>query len=224
MSKIENEQLIMQLSDILDTINEDAKEYGSDLNKVPPFVSHKYIAISRAAILRITGLNSPYCQQVNEILATKEHDAVKMVQILGVVSALRYDLAAGYMKTAEELIHGELFSDFLDMASYLLEEGYKDAAAVICGASLESHLKQLAKKCDINTYISAESGTRPKKADSLNSELARATSYSVLDQKNVTAWLDLRNKAAHGSYDSYTKDQVVLMIAGIRDFITRNTA
>ena len=58
----------------------------------------------------------------------------------------------------------------------------------------------------------------------MNADLCKAGAYTKLDQKNVTAWLDLRNKAAHGSYDSYTKDQVVLMIAGIRDFITRNTA
>lgn len=224
MPKIENEQLINQLDDIISTANHEAEKFEGDLNKVPPFTAHKFIAISRAAILRITGLNSPYYQQVNEILAMHEWDSVKMVNILGVVSALRHDLVAGYMKTFEELIHGELFSDFLDMASYLLEEGYKDAAAVIGGTSLESHLKQLAKKFNININISTRSGTRPMKADSLNAELVKTTSYSVLDQKNVTAWLDLRNKAAHGSYDSYTKEQVILMIAGIRDFITRNPA
>jgi len=224
MSKIGNEQLIKQLTDIIATTEQDAGKYGGDLSKIPPFISNKFIAISRAAILRITGLNSPYCQQVNEILSTNSWDSIKMVQILGVADALRFDLEAGYMKTAEELIHGELFSDFIDMASHLLEEGYKDAAAVICGASLEGHLKQLAKKFDINTNISAESGARPKKANSINAELAKAKVYSVLDQKNVAAWLDLRNNAAHGSYDSYTKEQVVLMIAGIRDFITRNTA
>ncbi len=43
-------------------------------------------------------------------------------------------------------------------------------------------------------------------------------------QKNVTAWLDLRNKAAHGEYGKYEADQVGLMIDGIRDFITRHPA
>jgi hypothetical protein len=32
----------------------------------------------------------------------------------------------------------------LEMASYLLAEGYKDAAAVLVGSSLEGHLRNLA--------------------------------------------------------------------------------
>ena len=52
----------------------------------------------------------------------------------------------------------------------------------------------------------------------------RAEVYSKLDQKNVTAWLDLRNKAAHGHYDQYESAQVGLLISGFRDFITRNPA
>ena len=34
--------------------------------------------------------------------------------------------------------------------------------------------------------------------------------YNKLDQKSVTSWLDLKNKAAHEKYSEYTKDQVVL--------------
>ena len=58
----------------------------------------------------------------------------------------------------------------------------------------------------------------------MNAELAGANVYSKLDQKNVTAWLDLRNKAAHGKYGEYTKEQVALLIQSVRDFITRNPA
>jgi hypothetical protein len=67
------------------------------------------------------------------------------------------------------------------------------------------------------------SGT-PKKADLLNSELAAAGAYSKLDQKSITSWLDLRNKAAHGKYSEYTKEQVVLTLQGVRDFMVRYPA
>ena len=39
-----------------------------------------------------------------------------------------------------------MFENFNEMARHLLEEGYKDAAAVIGSASLESHLHRLAMK------------------------------------------------------------------------------
>lgn len=65
---------------------------------------------------------------------------------------------------------------------------------------------------------------KPKKADLLNAELAKAGGYSVLDQKNVTAWLDLRNRAAHAKYNEYTADQVALFISAVSDFIARTPA
>lgn len=58
----------------------------------------------------------------------------------------------------------------------------------------------------------------------MNADLSSAKAYSILDQKNVTAWLDLRNKAAHGEYAKYVAEQVGLLISGIRDFIDRNPA
>lgn len=60
-------------------------------------------------------------------------------------------------------------------------------------------------------------------ADTLNAEIVKAGGYIKLDQKNVTAWLDLRNDAAHRNYSAYDKNQVKLLVAGIQDFITRNT-
>ncbi len=72
--------------------------------------------------------------------------------------------------------------------------------------------------------ITVNGDLRPKKSDLMNSDLAKATAYSKLDQKNVTAWLDLRNKAAHGHYNEYQAAQVGMLISGVRDFITRNPA
>ena len=55
----------------------------------------------------------------------------------------------------------------------------------------------------------------------MNAELLKAEVYSKLDNNNVTAWIDLRNKAIHAEYSKYTKEQVALMIEGIRNFLTR---
>ena len=65
---------------------------------------------------------------------------------------------------------------------------------------------------------------KPKKADSMNNDLASAGVYSKLDQKNVTAWLDLRNKAAHAQYGEYNADQVQNLLIGVREFAARITA
>ncbi len=137
--------------------------------------------------------------------------------ITGILTALRTAYESGYLATVTELIHADVFSDFIEMAEYLMSEGYKDAAAVILGSVLEEHLRQLCAK----NGIAIEQTGRPKKADLLNSELTRQSVYSKLDQKSVTAWLDLRNKAAHGEYADYSLDQVGLLLQGVRDFMAR---
>jgi hypothetical protein len=177
-----------------------------------------------AAIERATGRESIYYEQAKSIIDTKNIDTKddawkQLTNLVGVTQTLLYNIRAGYIKTLEELVHGEMFCDFLEMAQYLLDNRYKDAAAVIAGSTLESHLKQLCKKKGDISVVNDEG--KPKKADSINSELASAKVYSKLDQKNVTAWLDLRNNAAHGDYGSYTKEQVSLMINSVRDFIAR---
>jgi hypothetical protein len=86
-------------------------------------------------------------------------------------------------------------------------------------------LRALAQKRGVPVDAVNRAGDlKPKKADTLNSELTAVSAYPGLDQKNVTAWLDIRNKAAHGKYDEYTRDQVALMIQGIRDFLTGHPA
>jgi hypothetical protein len=113
---------------------------------------------------------------------------------------------------------------FLEAAHHLLKEGYKDPAAVLAGGVLEEHLRQLGTKHGVKPETSANTGLKMKEADQLNAELTKAGAYSKLDQKNVTAWLALRNKAAHGQYSEYKKGQVSLMLSGVREFLTGNPA
>jgi len=138
--------------------------------------------------------------------------------LIGVLKALRLAYEKDYLQSIQELVHGDMFADFLEMSEHLLEQSYKDPAAVLCGSVLEEHLRKLSMKHGIDLL---KVDGLPKKADSLNSELSAANAYSKLDQKSVTAWLDLRNKAAHGHYGDYTKEQVSLTIQSVRNFISR---
>jgi hypothetical protein len=141
-------------------------------------------------------------------------------QLHGVLSALRADYQAGYLRAVEELIHADVFTDFLEMAEELLKKKYKDASAVIVGSVLEEHLRKLATKTGIAVLVAG----KPKKADTLNADLVKSGVYNKLEQKQVTAWLGLRNDAAHGHYDEYDVTLVKHMLDGVQNFLVRHAA
>ncbi len=139
---------------------------------------------------------------------------------IGILTSIKKEIENGWIFSLKGLVSAEIFTDFIEMAEHLLEEGYKDPAAVMIGCVLEEHLRQLCIAYEIET---SDSKGKPKKADLLNSELSNAIIYNKLDQKNVTSWLDLRNKAAHGLFGEYNQDQVELMIRGVIEFMSRNS-
>lgn len=179
----------------------------------------------RAVLQKVAGKSSVYDQQAALHHDNTGHLGYVLQNLVGILRAFRDDLSRDFTASFSELLHASLFADYLEMAQHLLEEGFKDASAVIAGSTLEEHLRQLCIKNLIPvTFVDAKGQTRAKKADAMNSELVKASVLTGLDQKNVTAWLDLRNKAAHGKYGEYVAQQVGLLIDGIRDFITRNPA
>jgi hypothetical protein len=175
-----------------------------------------------AVIDRLTLPGSPYREIAAKEVANRGAFAgQRLAALAGILNGLRADYEAGYLGTVAELIHADVFGDFLEMADELMAKGYKDAAAVLGGSVLEEHIRKLCDKAGIP--VSDKNG-KPKKADLLNADLAKANVYNKLEQKSVTAWLGLRNDAAHGHYDSYTAEQVALMVSSIRDFMIRRPA
>lgn len=148
-------------------------------------------------------------------------DAIALSRVLGALAAFRADVEAGHAQSVAELIHADVFADFLEMADELHRKGFKDPAAVLAGSVLEEHLRKLARKSGIP---SQDAKGKPLNAERFNQGLASAGIYNKLEQKNVTAWLALRNNAAHGKHDEYDPRQVAALIQSVRDFLVRNPA
>jgi hypothetical protein len=134
----------------------------------------------------------------------------------GILEALRADADEGWLQGVSELLHADTLGDFIEQADELAQKKYENAAAVVVGSALEAHLRLLCRKHGINTQL--PSG-QTIKADTMNAELVKASAYNNLQQKAVTSWQAIRNAAAHGEYQKYTREQVLNMISSIRDFI-----
>lgn len=213
------EELLQQGNNVMTTkrLSRDGYSEVIDYSKMLGF---------RVAVLsfieRVYGVSHTHYQ---EFLKHINGDHVSSPQIaMSILQTIHDEIAGDWLFSVKGLVTAEVFSDFIDMANYLVAQEYKDAAAVIAGSVLEEHIRQLCQSNGIDLEVSTANGTKPKKADQMNADLAGASVYSKLDQKAVTMWFDLRNKAAHGKYSEYNQVQVENMIAGITEFMARNSA
>jgi hypothetical protein len=222
--KADKQCLLKKIDDLIAIGNESIKSQFS-LNHweqaVPPQLFGKFRAGSLSLLKMVFGESHPLYKDFDQrIVHNRLGTAMSGV---GIMESARSLVEDGWLGTVRGVIAADVFSNFLEMSEHFLEQGYKDPAAVMIGSVLEEHLRELCTRNSIPTVLTQkDGGIRPKKADALNAELAAAGAYGKLDQKSITAWLDLRNKAAHGQYAEYTKEQVALMLASARDFIVRN--
>lgn len=134
--------------------------------------------------------------------------------LLGILQAVEHDIENNRVPEVRVLIRAEVFADFLEMADYLLEEKYKDAAAVIAGGVLENALRSLATRWNISLV---DTKNKPLTIGPLNDALSKAGAYNALEKKRINLLAGVRNAAAHGQYNEYDKDDVAEMIR----FVTR---
>jgi hypothetical protein len=225
--KMKTEDLLTRMDELLEMSNNVAKtKFTRRTSSITSndFVEYGLFRGFRSAALSFLsqsfGSTHSFYVEFNEATSKKNyfHSLSAGQQIL---QAARNEIARGWLFEMKGLVSAEIFSDFMEMAEHLLQEGYKDAAAVMIGSVLEEHLRKLCDKNNIPIIIEKNDEIIPKKADLLNHELAKLEIYNKLEMKQIITWLDLRNKAAHGKYSEYTKEQVALLFQGVMDFMSR---
>ncbi len=128
-----------------------------------------------------------------------------------IFDAAREDFDGGYLSHVRNMVRAEVFSSELDQARELLANSYAVPAAVVAGTVLETTLRDL---CD-------KHGLQPTRSlEAMNVALAKASEYSVLVQKRVTALAAIRNAAAHGDHAQFRAADVEPMIRDIERFVS----
>jgi hypothetical protein len=176
-------------------------------------------------VRKLYGENSQHFASYNKALSTNNFYNIHsnyyehFTQVYGVAKAVQHDIKNGLLGNLRSLAQAEVFADFLEMGEHLLDEGYKDAAAVIIGTVLEDGLKKISQRASLP--LVADSG-KPLTMEPLNAQLAKAEVYSKLVQKQITSWAHVRNKAAHGEFNEYTLEQVKMMLLFVQGFASEH--
>lgn len=172
-------------------------------------------------IIKLYGKSSPYFVQYQKTLETQDfyeahsnwYSHISTVQ--GIITGIKHELEEGLLVDFRGIVQADIFADFLEMAVHLLEEGYKDAAAVLIGSVLEDSLRKLAERSGVSTTTDRGKNLT---IEPLNVLCAKADVYDKLVQKQITSWGELRNRAAHGEYSKYDADQVKMMLLFAQKF------
>ena len=197
------DDLIFEANTFLQDITQNTVEDAHSIKaiKESKFASFKTATLS--FLKTILGTEEIYYNKfLHGVIYYTDYSLVLAIELL---RKIKTDVEEGWLQGIKGVISAELFTDFLDMAEYLLNEGYKDPAAVIIGSVLEENLRQLTLKSELPIIQSDKISNKqtPIKAESLNVELSKNSVYNLTYQKSITAYLDLRNNAAHGKYIEY---------------------
>jgi hypothetical protein len=129
---------------------------------------------------------------------------------IGVLQAVREDAEAGHLlATTRALVSAEVFDDLLEQAEHLLDAGYLVAATAVCGAVLESGLREIASSRGLSVKPRDDIST-------LNQKCVQGGVYGPLQRKEVEVLAGIRNAADHGHVEELTAERARSLDDGVR--------
>ncbi|MEW5786151.1 MAG: HEPN domain-containing protein [Bacillota bacterium] len=178
---------------------------GSQYSRSPSDIDYRRFRTEAMNLVkRVCGKDSDHYQELKRLAENEK-------TCFGILQAAHRDFNDGFLFDLRDLVAAELLGDFIDQAETLIAEGYHVPAASLAGAVLEDTLRKLCLK----NRLPVPDRT---KIDRLNADLAKAGVYDKLIQKRITALADIRNKADHGHFDEFAKDDVEDMVRWVRRF------
>ena len=164
-------------------------------------------------IVKVAGENSEHYKEFSKAEGSSSWSGslTKFKALKAVFLATKEDFDGGYLSSYKAIVQAEVFDTELEQAYELLKSGYYVAAAVIGGVVLETALREL---CDREIIPHG-------KMDKMNADLTKAGVYSKIVQKQITAFAGIRNSAAHGNKEEFTKG-VEQMLPALEQFLAVN--
>lgn len=196
---------------------------------------YRYVDITsfarwRAECLTLLGSVMPnslvYAEQLKLFVSEKPiDDAATFEHLWGIFNGAYDDFKSGMFDNLKLEIESSVSCDFLGQANALLND--KDQvdysylpAAVLIGAVLEKTLRSLCENANPKIETVNENG-RAKKMSAMIEDLKKAGVVNEIRKRQLETWNAIRNSAAHGKLDEFTKEQVSTMLQGVQDFMAQ---
>ena len=150
-----------------------------------------------------------------------EKDRVAHSRLLGTLHGLKRVYESGILDDLSQMIEANVTYDYMSQAEQLLggrRHQYDHVpAAVLAGAVLENALRSLCLREDPPLEI--EENGKPKTLDPLITTLQTGKVITPFKADELRSWAKIRNHAAHGEFDKFTRNNVKPMISSIKTFL-----
>lgn len=171
---------------------------------------------------RVLPTKSSLRKRVGEFLNFR-NTASSANEILFTLSAAENDFKSDMFDDLEKRIEAVASVNYMEQAEDLIKESTDTSrsyvpAAVLAGAVLEKNLRTLCVK-NVPPISVTKPGGKKKTLNPLIDDLKAANVFNEIYAKQLRTWADIRNAAAHGRFEEFTKDQVASMIKGINQFL-----
>lgn len=180
---------------------------------------HEFRIAALSYLSRVFGENSTLHQSFKSEVT--QATASRTRRGLGVLGAAAKELHGDWLETTHGAINRDLLADMLRLAKGHLDERRPRAAAILAGAILEKHLRNLCLAKGIKIYNEVGGKAVDKKGLQLTGEAYKKKFYDRNDNKGVVAWLTCCEQAADPKGREPSLDQVKSMLSGIASFLNK---
>ncbi len=173
-------------------------------------------------LAQVIAKGSVHAKEVESLPALQAAES-ELQKGISFLKAVKDDLQQGFLDSLFSQIEAEIAADYMGQAERLLTEGQSGKydhvpAAVLAGAVLEESLRTLCSHQMPPIALTNARGEK-KTLNPLIDDLKKAEVFTELKAKQLRSWADIRNKAAHGEFDHFTRADVEQMLQGINNFL-----
>lgn len=137
--------------------------------------------------------------------------------------AIREEINHGLLDELADEVEAEIAANYIGQAEQLLGEATAATwsyvpSAVLAGAVLERYLRELCAKQTPPVETRGANG-KLKTLDPLITDLTKAGAFNATRAAMLRGWAAIRNRAAHGEWDQFTREDVEGMLRGVQQVI-----
>lgn len=204
------------------------KQFVSILNRASGIATDEglyiQLKIELFSLMHLIDPNSVHFQSLRDEI--KQWDSSSHLHFLKYVKGLDNSYRAGMFESISEIIEADVTSDYMTQAENLLSGAGTGKfahvpAAVLAGAVLEDALRRLCQRQSPPIPMVRKNNDLKSLSDFID-DLKRAGLYTELKAKQLRVWAGIRNAAAHGEFDKFTRADVQQMLGGIQSFLAES--